>query len=582
MPKTPHWLGITVSMVAAIAWATPRTAGQREAPAQRGTSNGEWRYYGGDAAGTRYAPLDQINRNNVRDVRIAWRWQSQNFGARPEFNWEATPLMIGGVLYVTTGIRRDVVAIDAATGETLWMWRYNEGTRGTGPRLNHRGLSYWTDGRADERIVYVTSGFHLIELNAKTGQPITSFGQAGIVDLYEGLDRPRPKDNIIGSSTPPTIVGDIIVVGPALSGGFAASKENIAGFVRGYDVRTGKRVWIFHTIPTPGEVGNDTWEDDSWSYTGNTGVWGVITADEELGYIYLPVESPTNDEYGGHRPGNNVFGSSLVCLDAKTGRRIWHYQLVHHDIWDYDNPTAPILVDLTVGGRTIKAVVQVTKQSFAFVFDRVTGQPVWPIEERPVPKGEVPGEWYSPTQPFPTKPPPFDRQGMTVDDLIDFTPEIKARALAIASQYKMGPLYEPQIVSGAHGLKAMLQLPHAGGGANWQGGSVDPETGILYVSSATNPAEQNLVHDAKRSTANFVSNGGPGGFGHPDMKMGCGMIGPQGLPLVKPPWGRITAIDLNMGTQLWMQPLGDTPDCIKNHPLLQGVNVPKTGKPERA
>src|SRR4051794_6433793 len=425
-------------------------AGQPRSSRRPSPPAGEWWYYGGDSGSTKYSPLDQIDRDTVKTLRVAWRWKTDNFGASPEYNLEATPLMVKGVLYTTAGTRRAVVAIDGATGETLWTFRYDEGERGRGaPRQNHRGVAHWTDG-TDDRILYVTAGYHLIALNARTGQPITTFGSNGVVDLYEGLDQPAPPNGQIGSSSPPMIVGDVAVVGAALTP-VNKTRQNVAAYVRGYDVKTGKRLWIFHTIPRPGEFGNETWENDSWSYTGNTGVWTVMSADQDLGYVYLPIETPTNDFYGGHRPGNNLFAETLVCLDARTGRRVWHYQLVHHGIWDYDTVAPPILLDVNVGGRRIKAVAQVTKQAFTYVFDRVTGTPVWPIEERPVPQSDVPGEKTAATQPFPTKPPPFDRQGVGLDDLIDFTPELNAEARELASHYKLGPLFTPPIVAGAGG-----------------------------------------------------------------------------------------------------------------------------------
>jgi len=559
----------------------------RTAPtvAQHGTDKGEWRYYAGDAGSTKYSPLDQITRENVKDLRLAWRWKGQNFGPAPEFNLEATPLMIGGVLYTTIGTRRDVVAIDAATGETLWMWRYDEGSRGQkAPRQNHRGVSYWSDGRGDDRILYVTPGYHLIALNARTGQPVSTFGTTGVVDLYTELDRPAPEDGLIGSSSPPIIVRDTAVVGAALLA-FSKTIGNIAGYVRGYDVRTGKRKWIFHTIPQPGEFGNETWEKDSWAIAGNTAVWTAMSADQELGYVYLPVETPTNDFYGGHRLGNNLFAESLVCLDAATGKRIWHFQLVHHGIWDYDTVAPPILLDVNVNGRPIKAVAQVTKQAFTYVFDRQTGKPVWPIEERPVPPSDVPGERTSPTQPFPTKPPAFDRQGVTLDDLNDLTPELKAEAARMAAEYKLGPLYTPHVASGTAGIKGLLMMPAATGGANWQGGAADPETGMLYVSSGTQISPMVLVHDPARSEMNYISGNPeaapaalrPSAEGRPPSPR---VFGPQGLPMVKPPWGRITAIDLNKGEIKWMVANGDAPEWIKNHPALKGVDLSKTGRYE--
>ena len=569
--------------------------------AQQGASKGEWRYYGGDAGSTKYSPLDQINAANVKQLEIAWRWKTENFGPRPDYNWEATPLMIGGVLYFTAGSRRNAVAVDGATGETLWMYRLDEGERGDrAVRTQNRGLAYWTDGKGDERIILISPGFQLVALNAKTGVPVTGFGKNGIVELTEGLDREIVKPGQIGASSPAIVIRDVVVVGAALGAGTApASKENVPGYIRGFDVRTGKRIWTFRTIPRPGELGHETWEKDSWKYTGNTGAWAPLSADEELGYVYIPVEMPTGDFYGGTRLGDNLFSDSLVCLDARTGKRIWHFQTIHHDVWDWDLSSPPILTDITVNGKRIKAVAQVTKQAFTFVFDRVTGKPVWPIEERPVPQSDVPGERTSPTQPFPTKPVPFDRQGITNDDLIDFTPELKAEAVKIASQYKLGPLYLPPIVRDTDGKLGSLILPHHTGGANWPGGAFDPETGILYVSSITNPDSLALaVADPKRSDMGYVAGmGRPGGAARPP---GGGLqggmprfgpnaegfvrpnIGPQGLPLVKPPWGRITAIDLNTGDHVWMIANGDAPAAVKNHPAMKGIDLQKAGKPERS
>ena len=551
--------------------------------AQYGTRNAEWPFIGGDAGSTKYSPLDLIHRDNVNKLRIAWRWKAENFGPRPEFNYEATPIMIGGVLYTTAGTRRNVVAIDGASGETLWMFRYPEGTRGDMAPVrpaSGRGVAYWSDGTED-RILHVTPGYHLIALNAKTGRPISGFGDKGVVDLFEGLDQAMvPQPGQIGLNSPAMVVGDVVVVGAAHGG--AKSKEFITGYVRGYDVRTGKRVWVFHTIPRPGEVGNETWLDDSWSYTGNVGVWAPMSADLELGYVYLPIETPTNDYYGGHRPGDNLFAESLVCLDAKTGKRVWHYQMVHHGIWDYDLPTAPILLDVVVNGAKIKAVAQVTKQAFTYVLDRLTGKPVWPIEERPVPQSAVPGERTSPTQPFPTKPPSFDRQGITADDLIDFTPELRQEALKIAAQYTTGPLYTPPTVAGAGGSRGTLTVPSAIGGAGWQGGVADPETGILYVSSLTAANVTALTNDPKRSSMNFIGGGESGGPRQAGPRIPGDGLGPQGLPLLKPPYGRIVAIDLNKGDHLWTVANSDTPEAIKNHPALRGVALPRTGTPEHS
>jgi quinoprotein glucose dehydrogenase len=584
------------------------------AAAQHGASKGEWRFYGGDSGTTKYSPLDQINATNVKDLKIVWQWKAQNFGKRPDFNWEVTPLMAGGVLYFTAGTRRDVLAVDAATGETLWMYRLDEGARGaTVARTVNRGLALWSDGKGDDRVLLISPGFQLVALNAKTGLPLPAFGKEGLIDLTEGLDRDVVKPGQIGSSSPAIVVRDTVVVGAALLAGTAPpSKTNVPGYIRGFDVRTGKKLWTFHTIPHPGEFGNETWENDSWKYTGNTGAWAPLSGDEELGYVYIPVEEPTGDFYGGNRHGDNLFSDSLVCLDARTGKRIWYFQLVHHDVWDWDVAAPPILVDITVDGKRIKAVAQVTKQAFTFVFDRVTGKPVWPIVERPVPQSTVPGEKTSPTQPFPTKPAAFDRQGFSLDDLIDFTPELKAEAVKMASQYQMGPLYTPPIVSGTDGKLATIMLPHHVGGGNWPGGAVDAETGILYVASVTNQDTLALsVADPKRSDMGYVGGGGgrggagrgagggrgggqPGGQpgaqpaytgsfddegARPIQRQGSG---PQGLPLVKPPWGRITAIDLNSGDHVWMAPNGETPDFVKNHPLLKGIDVSNTGKGSRS
>jgi quinoprotein glucose dehydrogenase len=481
--------------------------------------------------------------------------------------------MVGGVLYFTATQQRYAVAADAATGKTLWTYVLDEGERGTrAVRMNNRGLAYWSDGRNDARVILVTPGYHMVALDAKTGKPVPTFGKDGIVDLTVGLDRDVVRPNEIGSSSPAMIVGNVAVVGAALLAGTTPrSKTNVPGYVRGYDVRTGERLWTFRTIPHPGEFGNETWEDGSWEYTGNTAVWAPISADEELGYVYLPVETPTGDYFGGHRHGDNLFAGSLVCLDAKTGKRIWHYQLIHHDIWDYDLASAPTLIDVNVNGRRVKAVAQPTKQAFLFAFDRVTGQPLWPIEERPVPQSDVPMEKTSPTQPFPTKPAPFDRQGVSLDDLIDFTPEIKAEAVRIASQFKLGPLYTPGILAGTDGKRGTLQAPHTQGGANWQGAAADPETGLVYVPSVTNWYGNALRRDAQRSDMAYV---GQNVVGAQDR--------PMGLPLLKAPWGRITAIDLNTGNHAWMVPNGQAPEYVRNHPALQGVDLSKAGNPERA
>jgi quinoprotein glucose dehydrogenase len=539
---------------------------------QSGARNGEWRAWGGDLGVSRYAPLDQINAANFKNLEVAWRFKTENLGRIPDFNLQATPLMINGVLYFTAGSSRNAVAVDAATGQLLWMHRLEEGRRAeaSSRRLSGRGVGYWTDGKGDERIFYVTIGYQLVGLDARTGRPLRDFGKDGIVDLKQDNDQQLdPVTADVGWNGAPIVARNVVLVGASHRAGSAPrSKEAVKGYIRGYDVRTGKRLWIFHTIPRPGEFGNDTWLDDSWSYTGHTGVWTQMTVDEELGIAYLPVEIPTGDYFGGHRPGNNLFAESLVALDLQTGKRLWHFQFVHHPIWDYDVPCAPILADITVNGKAIKAVAQPTKQGFVYVFDRRTGQPVWPIEERPVEKGTLPTEWYSPTQPFPTKPPPFERQGFLPEDVLDLTPELKAEAMKVVSQYKIGPLFTPPIARGEGGKIGTLFVPN---GANWPGGSLDPETGIMYLYSHTLLRVLSMVNDPKRSDMNYISVGGGDDSG------GAGLT-VQGIPIVKPPWGRVTAIDLNKGEIVWQVAHGETPDTVRNHPALKGVSVPRTGR----
>jgi len=584
-------------------WATVLACGLAALPAaaQQGAKNGEWRTYGGDLGNTHYSPLDQIGAGNFDKLEVAWRFKTSNLGPRPEFNLESTPLMVNGVLYAAAGTRRSVIALDAATGELLWVHGEKEGARGSAaPRqLSGRGLAYWTDGNPgshDERILYVTPGYRLIALNAKTGIPVPGFGQNGIVDLK--LDDDQQIDLVkgeVGLHATPVVAGDTVIVGAAhRSGAVPRSKTNVKGYVRGFDVRTGKRLWIFHTIPRPGEFGYNTWEKDSADYTGNAGVWGQISVDEELGLAYLPVELPTGDYYGGHRPGNGLFGESLVAVDLKTGERKWHYQLVHHGIWDMDIPCAPILADITINGRTVKAVAQPTKQAFLYVFDRVTGQPIWPIEEKRVERGSVPGEWYSPTQPFPTKPPAYDRQGLQLDDLIDFTPALHAQAVKIASLYKLGPVFTPPVVSKIDGPLATLALATSGGGTNWPGGSYDPETHTVYVFSQRSistlglvPGDPRMTDEAyiqgtartgARTTAGAGADPSAGTKSANDVAAEAGGLSVQGLPLVKPPYASISAINLDRGEIVWQVAHGETPDNIRNHPALKGLAIPRTGR----
>jgi quinoprotein glucose dehydrogenase len=541
---------------------------------QTGARNGEWRAYGAEEASTRYSPLDQITRDNVKNLEVAWTWKFDNYGSAAQTaTTETTPLMVGGKLYFTAGQRRTVVAADPGTGETIWTWRPDEGARfDAAPRKVHRGVAYWSSGQ-DERIVVVTPGFQLVSLDAKTGRPVQGFGQSGVVDLFKELDNDSGLDPTgkIGNSSPPVISNDVIVVGPALTPGGRVNIANVKGDIMGFDVRTGRKLWTFHTIPREGEPGFETWLGDSAQYTGNAGIWGPFSADPALGYVYLSIESATNDVYGGHRPGNNLYSGSLVCLDIKTGKMIWYQQLVHHDIWDYDMPPHPILVDLTVDGKPVKAVVQFTKQAFAYVFDRTNGRPVWPLVERPVPQTDVPGEWTSPTQPFPSKPPAFDQQGITHDDLIDFTPELRAEAIKAIEQFKIGPIYTPGTlaVEGKH--RGTIVVPGLGGGANWPSGAADPETGYLYVGSATNPGLIGLSKN-KPEVTNVDS----------DYMMGGQIPTIQGLRLMKPPYGRITAYNMNRGEIAWQIANGDTPPAVKNNPALKGLTIPKTGSGSQA
>jgi len=576
---------MALALAGVVALGTWRTVtGQAGDIMALGTSRGEWPTYGGDLASRRYSPLAQVDASNFNTLEIAWRFKTENLGPRPEFQFQATPLMVGGTLYFTAGARRAAVAVDAATGEMKWMHTVDEGPRGAAaPRqLSGRGLSYWTDGK-DARILYVTPGYMLVALDARTGRRLTDFGTDGMVDLKKEMD--QEMDLIkgeVGLHSAPVVVKNTIIIGAAhMEGGAPKSKTNQKGFVRAYDVRTGKRQWIFRTIPAPGEFGNETWEKDSWSYSGNTGVWAQMSVDEELGLVYMPVELPTGDYYGGHRPGNSLFSESLVAVDIATGKRKWHYQLTHHGIWDFDIPCAPILFDLKQNGRTIKAVAQATKQGWVYVFDRVTGQPVWPIEERKVEIGEVPGEQYSPTQPYVTKPPPFERQGVAVDDLIDFTPELRAEAEMLVKRYKIGPLFTPPVVSKWDGPLATLMLPNVTGGANWQGGSLDPETNMFYIFSNTNVSALGLLPgDGVKSDMLYVR-----GFASDPADTSGRPAFPattvRGLPLIKPPYGRITALNLNEGTLAWQIAHGDTPDAIKNHPALKGLTIPRTGRQGR-
>jgi quinoprotein glucose dehydrogenase len=612
----------TLLSVVAVFGLTMTIAPAQSVPIPAGTTKGEWPSYHGDQANRHYSPLAQIDASNFGKLEVAWRFKTDNLGNRPEYKLEGTPLMVGGVLYATAGTRRSVIALDAATGELRWVHGEPEGARGAAaPRqLSGRGVAYWTDGR-EQRILYVTPGFRLIALSAATGARVASFGKNGEIDLKEAavFGSRQPIDLItgeIGLHATPAIGGNVVMVGSAFREGHTPrTHNNTKGLVQAFDVRTGKRLWNFNTIPRPGEFGSDTWENDSWATNGNVGVWNQMAIDEPLGLVYLPVETPTSDFYGGHRPGNNLFADSLVAVDLKTGQRKWHFQLVHHPLWNMDISTAPILEDLTVNGKAIKAVSVMGKQAMVYTFDRVSGQPVWPIEERPVPKGDVPGETYSPTQPFPTRPPPYDHQGVTEDNLIDFTPALRAEALKLMSRYKTGPIFTPPVVSRAEGPIASFR---SSGGTNWPGGAFDPETQILYVPSFTSlvtvglmPPPTSEFSDVRYVVGNALTGvryitgpgenagadappppargaapppaaggaaGGRGGGGGEGGEGGGGGPNPQGLPYLKPPYGRITAIDLSRGEFVWQIAHGETPDNVRNHPALKGLNIPRTGQ----
>ncbi|WP_373068880.1 pyrroloquinoline quinone-dependent dehydrogenase [Gemmatimonas sp.] len=554
----------------------------QSAPRPFTTAEGEWPSHTGDTRGTRYSPLDQISAANFNSLEVAWRFKTDSLGPRPEFKLEGTPLMVNGVLYATGGTSRAVVALDAATGAKLWTHIENEGARGAAAArpLSGRGLSYWSDGRS-ARILYVTPGYRMVALDVKTGERIASFGDSGVVDLKTDFDQSILPDLITGEAGfqgAPVVARNVIVIGAAFrEGGTPKSMRNNKGYIRGYDARTGKRLWIFHTIPQKGEAGYDTWLANSAETAGNTGVWTQLTIDETLGLVYLPVESPTGDYYGGHRPGDNLYGESLVCLDLQTGVKKWHFQLVHHPIWDFDLASAPILADITVGGKAIKSVAVPTKQGLLYVFDRVTGKPVWPINEIAVEQGNVPGEWYSPTQPMPTKPKAFARNGVSLDDLINYTPALKDAGVAVASRFKLGPIFTPPIVSSAMGLLGTLSQGPTNGGANWGGGSYDPATQILYVSASNySPSVLGLTPPAAGvSDMDFVRGLAPQPAGAPRV----GGLSVQGLPLFKPPYGTITAINLKTGEFAWQVPHGETPDAVRNHEALKGLTIDRTGQP---
>jgi quinoprotein glucose dehydrogenase len=615
-----------VLIAAGLTWAASHVAAQVfvgtpvpqqfSGQGQPSTRNGEWPSNGADLTFSRYSPLDQINVSNFDKLEVAWRFKTDHFGSHPEYKLEGTPIMIKGVLYTTAGTRRAVVALDAKTGEMIWSHSLREGKRAEiAPRqLSGRGVAYWTDGKGDERIIYVTTGYRLVELNAKTGAVISSFGTDGIVDLKIGAvtgvnDQIDLETGEIGTHAAPTVAGDVVIIGSSMKeGATVPTHNNTKGLIRAFDVRTGKLVWRFNPIPKPGEPGNDTWENNSWAVNGNTGVWTHISVDEELGLVFLPVETPSSDYYGGHRPGDNLYAESLVAVDLKTGVYRWHFQLVHHPIWNWDISSAPILADINVNGRPIKAVAQPTKQGWLYVLNRVTGQPVWPIEERPVPQSDVPGEKTAARQPFPPDQLRYSRNEFRVpEDVVDFTPQLRTKALDVLKRYKVvsSPFAPPALGDINGTLGAIVN----GTATNWPGGAYDPETHTAFLPTGNTPGVRSLTTPPTEfSDIRFIAGVGgrpfqmilgPGDCCAADAPQtaerarqarnpamanasppagGFGGLNVEGLPLSKPPYGMLSAIDLDKGSVKWQTPHGDTPDVVRNHPALKGLNIPKTGQ----
>jgi quinoprotein glucose dehydrogenase len=634
------FLVILVAVAAVVPWGSSQNSAPASVwPAQPSTKSGEWPMYTADLRGSKYSPLEQITAANFNKLEVAWRFKTDNLGPRPENKLEGTPLMAKGVVYATAGSRRAVVALDGKTGEQLWVYRMDEGRRAQmAPRqLSGRGVSYWTDGRGDERILLVTIGYRLVALNAKTGQPVPSFGKNGMIDLKEGVIIGKDKQidleaGEVGLHSTATVVGDTIIVGSSMAEGLGYRySTNAKGLVRAFDAKTGKQLWRFNTIPYPGEPGNETWEGGSWEWTGNNGVWSQITVDPELGTVYLPVETPTIDEYGGNRLGDNLYAESLVAVDLKSGKKKWHFQLVHHPLWDHDISGWPLLVDVTMNGTPRKLVAQPTKQGWLYVFDRITGQPVWPMPETPVPASDVPGERAAKTQPIPSKPAPYSRTFVGMNDIIDFTPALRARALENLKQFRweQTPFVPP--VGPNSPLLGTINIANTLGGVNWAGSGFDVETGIFYT-QASNASVTATKHSAEyfaqispenqaknripiweaqpagrgggeggrggagargaapgargaapgaRGAAPGAAGGGRGGAPEGGRGGGRGALtaGLEGLSIVKPPYGVMTAIDLNTGNTLWQVPHGDTPDQVRATFERLGINYPqKTGQ----
>ena len=569
------------------------------ATAQHWDPSLEWRSYGGTNWSQKYSPLDHIDSSNFESLSVGWTWKSVDIGLIESLSrrylpplgangLKATPLVVNGVMYLSTALAQ-VVALDPATGETQWVYNPEAYTTGGNASIvgpwQTRGVAYWSDGAGDERVLLGTHDGFLIAVNAQTGRPINSFGVDGKADLHTAVPRatrgvPLPlfsnEGHYVSPNSPPVVVRDTVVSGAAMSDR-PTRKEWPPGSVQGFDARTGELKWIFHTIPQANEFGEHTWEDGSNLYTGNANVWSTLSGDDALGHVYVATTAPTNDYWGGERKGDNLFSQSIVAVDVETGERVWHFQAIHHGVWDWDFPTAPTLMDLTVDDRPVSALAQVSKQGFVYVFDRATGKPVWPIEERAVPSSDVPGEELSPTQPFPTKPLPFEYQGATEDLLIDFTPELRAEAVAIMRQYRYGPIFTPQTLYAEDGTHGTLQVPGSGGGANWGGAGADPETGFLYVPSRSGLTRMVLV-EGKPSFTNlrYVPNGklGPESI-HPARPPA--VTGPRGLPLLKPPYSRLTGYDMNRGEIVWQTPTGAGADRIRNHPALAQLDLPLLG-----
>jgi quinoprotein glucose dehydrogenase len=619
-------------LVAAAAWLSPLASGQNS-PASS-TQNGEWPMYTADIRGSKYSPLDQVDAANFSKMEVAWRFKTDNLGPRPETKLGATPIMVKGMVYAAAGTRRAVVALDARTGEQKWVYSMDEGERATrwAPRqLSGRGVSYWTDGKGDDRVIYVTTGYRLVSLNAKTGQPVTTFGDKGVVDLKQGVMVYDAKTGTqvqadlekseIGLHAVPLVVGDVVIVGAAMFEGLGyLYSTNVKGLVRAYDARTGKQLWRFDTMPGPGQPGHETWENGSWAWTGNTGVWAHMTADPEAGLVYLPVETPTIDEYGGNRHGDNLYAESIVAVDLETGAKKWHFQFVHHPLWDHDMSSPGLLMDVTIDGKPRKIIAVPSKQGWLYTFDRITGQPIWPIEERPVPQSDMPGEKTAPTQPFVTKPPPFSRTHVAESDLIDFTPELRKQALENLKLFRWEQTPYVPAVGPNSKLLGSINIGNWSGGVNWPGSGFDPETGIFYTQAGNSAVtvakyEEEEFHrvNPEYQAANRIPRweaepnygmraegrggaaGGRGGAaaGRGGAAAGRGGAAPafpgmggrqalgrglDGLSIVKPPYGVMAAIDMHKGDMLWQVPHGDTPDTVRNHPALKGLDIPKTGQ----